>query len=475
MDSRLRALNRFGLGAKINDRSGVEDPRGWLRAQLDEYRRGFDAAYWSANPGTLQDAGRVIAGLRSAQRSRDQEALAAGRAARTEVLRAESSLALSTRLTTSTPFVERLVAFWSNHLCVSVAKPQVIPLAGHYERTVVRPHVLGRFEEMVLASARHPAMLYYLDNLQSIGPESVAGRRTASRGNGRGLNENYARELLELHTVGVDGGYGQEDVEQLARVLTGWGVAGVGPAAGEADGFGFQFRPIVHEPGDKRVMGVRYRHSGVSEGESAIRDLCRHPATARFVATKLVRHFVDDEPPEAAVTRIEDVFRDSGGDLYAVSAALVDLEEAWDPERRKLRTPQDWLVAVLRALEVTEPPAEMAPRLRQLRHTLWAPPSPKGYGDTRAEWSDPDSLMNRAELARRLARRTGAGVGGGRGVRAGGGPPRGASEPSADPRALLEVVDVGPSDPLATMLADNSIPANERIALALASPAFQWR
>ena len=235
---------------------------------------------------------------------------------------AEGRAVLTARAASERPFVERLVAFWSNHLCVSTGgKVLVAPLAGSYEREAIRPHVLGRFADLVLASARHPAMLVYLDNVQSVGPTSPAARLTARGGRARpGLNENYARELLELHTLGVDGGYSQRDVQELARVLTGWTVTGLGRGAGPsartgrrrrqaampdpAAGVGFQFQPFMHEPGAKTVLGLRYQEDGVAEGERAIAALCRHPSTARFVATKLVRHFVSDEPPATAIERV---------------------------------------------------------------------------------------------------------------------------------------------------------------------------
>jgi uncharacterized protein (DUF1800 family) len=397
-----------------------------------------------------------------------------------ELATAESRAALTTRVVTETPFVERLVAFWSNHLCVSTgAKVLVAPLAGSYERDVIRPHVLGRFEDMVRASAQHPAMLAYLDNFQSIGPGSpgarIGGRNAAAR---RGLNENYARELMELHTVGVNGGYTQQDVLELAKILTGWTIDGIGgpgaqaaaralrrsgargraqaPAAPEpGTPLTFVFRELLHEPGDKTVMGVRYGNGGVGEGERAIRTLCRHQATARFVATKLVTHFVADTPPAAAVERVARAFTASDGDLSVVSQALVDEPEAWVEGPKKFRTPQDWLVAVLRAVGATDASANTPAVLRQLRQPLWSPASPKGFGDSMQEWADPDSLLNRGELARTLARLPG---------------PR-----TLDPRDLLDVVDVPDGDPLRGMLADDSIPAGERFALAIAGPAFQWR
>jgi uncharacterized protein (DUF1800 family) len=456
MNRGLRALNRFGLGARIGEAETLPDPRAWLRDQLG---RGPDGVGGAPD---LPEIGALLTAFRPAQRARDQDRLAELRRRLRELQMREASALLDVRLRTDAPFVERLVAFWSNHLCVSVpSKRQVSALAGHYERTTIRPHVLGRFEDMLLASAKHPAMLFYLDNFLSVGPGSPVGRRTARRGSARGLNENYARELLELHTLGVDGGYQQEDVEELARILTGWSVSGAGPGSRPGEPIGFAFRPITHEPGAKVVLGQRYADVGAREGEDVIRDLCAHPSTADFVATKLVRHFVADEPPSHAVEAIASTFRDTGGDLRAVAEALVDLEEVWDPRQRKFRTPQDWVVAVLRAFHAEEAPRPLPQMLRQLRHPLWAPAAPKGYGDLEREWADPDSLMNRAELARSLA-----------GAMARAEPSRGQR---FEPRALLSVIDTESSDPLVGFLGDSGIPVPERVALAIGGPAFQWR
>ena len=226
MDTALRALNRFGLGARIGERRRINDPRAWLRAQLAGGAPAI-AAPPAGAPAALGDAIRAFRGpARQTPEQRQQL-----RRKLVEIASQESVAALTARVTTDRPFVERLVAFWSNHLCVSTAaKVLVAPLAGSYEREAIRPHVLGRFEDMVLASAKHPAMLVYLDNFQSIGPNSQGARRGRGR---RGLNENYARELLELHTLGVNGGYTQQDVLELAKVLTGWTVSGLqngGPA-----------------------------------------------------------------------------------------------------------------------------------------------------------------------------------------------------------------------------------------------------
>lgn len=465
MNLALRAVNGFGFGARPGEARRIGDPRAWLRAQLQSGPSLLRAPA-EATPAAIEEA---IGAFRTAGQGTDQERREARQQARRRLVAiaaAESRAALTERAATARPFVERLVAFWSNHLCVSIgAKILVAPLAGSYEREAIRPHVLGRFVDMVLASAKHPAMLVYLDNLQSIGPNSRGAR--AGR---RGLNENYARELLELHTLGVNGGYTQQDVQELAKVLTGWTVGGLarprrrpqapgrrppGAAGNRNDEFGFAFEEPLHEPGTKTLLGVKYPESGVTEGERAIRDLCRHPSTARFVAAKLVAHFVNDNPPPAAVDRIARVFQSSDGDLRAVSAALVDLPESWSDNARKFRTPHDWLVAMLRAFNAGEVSETVMPVLRQLRHPLWSPASPKGFSDATTDWADPDSLLNRAELARTVARRL--------------------RVARVDPRDLLDVIDLPAGDPLHKFLADGSIPVDERLALVVAGPAFQWR
>jgi uncharacterized protein (DUF1800 family) len=386
-----RAVTRFGLGGRPNELAAVSDPQAWALAQLEGRPPERPV------PEAASDA-RLIAALRGL-RQREPES----RRAIQQIAIAEMQSALALRVSTDRPVVERLVAFWTDHLCVSAtAKILVAPLAGRYEREVIRPHVLGRFEDMVLASARHPAMLIYLDNAQSVGPDSPAARRLARRTQRElGLNENYARELLELHTLGVDAGYTQRDVTELARLLTGWSAEGQGGQAGVPR---FVFAEARHQPGRKTVLGQRYG-DGVSEGVRAIRALCRHPKTAQHIATKLARHFIADEPPAEVMERIAKVFRDSEGDLREVTRAVVAQPECWDASNLKFRVPQDWLVAALRALDAPGANEQTLNVLRQMRQPLWGPPSPKGFGDLEREWADPDSLLNRAEFARTLARR----------------------------------------------------------------------
>jgi uncharacterized protein (DUF1800 family) len=452
MEPALHALNRYGLGARPGERGGLSDARSWVLEQLDRTMP-------AATEGGGVEASTALRELRSAQTSSDRQSAARARRRIVALAAAEMAAALTRRLTTDAPVLERLVSFWSNHLCISSgADVRVAALAGAYERDAIRPHVLGRFEDMVIASASHPAMLIYLDNAQSIGPASRAARAQQQRRAGarRGLNENYARELLELHTLGVAGGYTQQDVQELARVLTGWTVSGLraGRGGGRDDRtLRHVFEPLLHEPGSKVVLGVRYEDGGAEEGRRAIRALCRHPSTALFVSRKLVSHYIADAPPASAVDAVARAFMDSDGDLRATMRALIAHPAAWSRDHRKFRTPQDWLIAALRALDVDRADALVAV-LRQLRHPLWSPPAPNGFADTMAAWADPDSLLNRAELAQTLARRVARRL---------------------EPRTLLDVIDATAEDPLRSMLVDDAVPPDERVALAIAAPAFQWR
>ena len=299
-------------------------------------------------------------------------------------------------------FVERLVQFWSNHFTVSIQKGLPLrALAGPFEREAIRPNVLGTFETMLLAVERHQAMLIYLDNRGSIGPNSRAGQNGK-----RGLNENLAREILELHTLGVAGGYSQSDVTALARILTGWTVAG---AEGRLGAPGATvFNANAHEPGSHGLLGKVYAEDGGGQAEAALRDLARHPSTATFIATKLVRHFVADDPPKVLVARLEKVFRDTGGHLGAVSRALIEAEEAWAAPLTKLRGPYEFLVAAVRATD--RPPVEPGPvnaSLNAMGQPLWGAQGPNGYSDSVATLAVPEAMKTRLEVAAAVARRVG--------------------------------------------------------------------
>ena len=333
------ALVRFGLGRRGGEPLPA-DPGAWARAQLS----GPDPLRL-ANPPTTA-AG--LAALREDRENRPPPAQSRGRA----VFRQDAAAQLGNALTTPSPFRERLVWFWTNHFTVSLRRGDCAALVGAFVEEAIRPHVTGRFVDMLLAVMRHPAMLLYLDNVASAGPNSPAGQRGK-----RGLNENLARECLELHTVSPAAGYTQADVTNFARVLTGWSIDLRG------DPPGFRFRPFAHEPGEQTVMGRRFP-PGEEGGVAALRFLAAHPETHRFLAAKLVRHFVADDPPEDAVRRIAGVLRDTDGDLAAAAAMLTTLEAAWQPQT-KLRTPLDHLIATLRALEA--PPAAAGSALSDRR------------------------------------------------------------------------------------------------------------
>lgn len=295
-------------------------------------------------------------------------------------------------------FVERLVWFWSNHFCISADKgPFVRALAGAFEREAIRPHVLGRFADMLVAVETHPAMLRYLDNVRSIGPNSIVGRNRNA-----GLNENLAREILELHTLGVRSVYTQSDVTSFARVITGWSVV---PFQQDPQRGGeFVFNPRLHEPGAQTVIGRSYPAAGLEQGLAVLRDLARHPATARHVAQKIAAHFVSDTPPPALVDRLAKRFRDTQGDLKELARTLVSADEAWDAPRGKLKRPSEWIVGAMRATGYAPPDVRLVMQTQNLLgEPLWRPPAPKGFSDASASWMD--GLSQRVDIANQLSRR----------------------------------------------------------------------
>ena len=369
-----QALIRFGLGRRGGEPLPA-DPAGWLRGQL----QGADGG-----PPGPSAADGFAAVVRDREAKREGEGAGLVRA----LFKAEMDALVGHALTTATPFRERLVRFWANHFTVSVRGGRTPALGGDYVRSAIRPHVTGRFGDMLLAVMRHPAMLLYLDNAGSFGPGSPGGIRQ-----GKGLNENLARECLELHTLSPAASYTQADVTAFARVLTGWSVAN-----GEREPAGFVFRPGMHEPGQQMVMG-RSLPEGEAGGVAALAFLADHPATHRHLATKLVQHFVADAPPPAAVRRVEGVLRDTRGDLGQAAAALVSLPEAWQP-LAKLRMPQDYVLAALRAADLPEDKRpDAAAIMRGLGQPLFGAPFPIGWTDRAADWSGPEAMMRRVDWA----------------------------------------------------------------------------
>jgi uncharacterized protein (DUF1800 family) len=412
------AANRFGLGARPGELARVSgDARGWLTAQLAGAAPRLQGSELASSADILSQALEL--------RRERRDARAGGAAANTDaatlmkigqlykpIYAAETSARISEALTTERPFIERLTYFWTNHFAVSVDKVAVFGLAGSFEREAIRPHVLGNFTDLLLASTRHPAMLLYLDNQTSVGLNSLLARRAERRASEHrfGINENLAREILELQTLGVAGGYTQADVTSFAQVITGWSIGGQNLARlpGGVPGQ-FMFRPEMHEPGTQLVLGKRYAEEGEEQGVAVLRDLARRPAAAHFIATKLARHFISDEPPPEAVEHLARSFRDSNGDLPTVYRALIGLKECWAQALAKFKTPGEYIISSLRGLQIPQTYADKArASFALLGQRIFAPGSPAGWPDRSADWDGASAVMKRIEWADALGQKMGA-------------------------------------------------------------------
>ncbi len=411
------AVNRFGLGARPGEIAACSaDPRGWLLSQL----KGTPPVI--ADPG-LKNTATMMATIDQARaQNRQAKAQSNGQAANAlvklgEIYRPEYVAEVTARLqlavATERPFLERITQFWSNHFTVSVDKGIVLGVAGSYEREAIRPNVLGSFAQLLLAVERHPAMLLYLDNFRSVGPDSMlAGRAQLRAGKTLGINENLAREIMELHTLGVDSGYSQADVTAFAKVITGWsiGAAGRGIQAGGEPGE-FFFRTNIHEPGRQTILGRRYSQQGQAQGQAVLVDLARNAATAQHVATQLARHFIADDPPAPAISRLAQVFTQTEGDLPSVYRALVAEESAWVEPLTKFKTPNDYLISAWRALQMPIDDARKIPPLfANLGQRVWSPNSPAGWPDRSTDWDGAAALMQRLRWADEIGQRFGAGI-----------------------------------------------------------------
>ena len=422
MNKTAIAVNRFGLGSKPND-SAIAEPKNWLLTQLSQYQALpsawanqatsakliFDANLQKKQMANADEISKKQAGQQFRKDARDEYTSAVNR-------RSESAL------TTNTPFVERLVHFWANHFAVSVEKAAIADLAGAFELEAIRPHVLGNFKDLLLAVEQHPAMLIFLDQAKSIGPNSPAASKMQKKNPEklRGLNENLAREILELHTLGVKSGYTQSDVTEFARAMTGWSVAGDVyenkmakvqkskrslPLIEQANvQNGFEFRPQLHEPGSRTILGKNYNQNGLAQAQAVLADLAQHQATATHIATKLARHFVGDNPPASLVDKLSQAYLKNGGNLSALYRALIDAEEAWQPIAAKFKTPWEWLVSCLRGMgKQNLDNMNVMQILNQLGQPVWKPGSPAGFDDIAATWAAPNALLRRVEMAQRLA------------------------------------------------------------------------
>jgi uncharacterized protein (DUF1800 family) len=387
------AAIRFGYGLRL-DEAPPADPEAWLRRQIDRPPAPPEgpSVDEALRARAAQIAMRPAPDTPAARGAGNQ---AAGRGPAIVLGRAETLGWAGRRLKTDAPFHERLVDFWMNHFTVSRRNGLVSLLPGCLERDAIRPHVHGRFADMLVAATLHPAMIGYLDNANSIGPDSQAGRRR-----GAGLNENLAREVLELHSLSPAGGYTQGDVGELARILTGHSIN-----LAEAP-FGYVWRRATHQPGEKSLLGRRFPE-GEQAAEQALRFLGTHPATYRHLAVKLARQFVADAPRPPAVRAVETALRETEGDLKAAYRALIALREAWEPPLGKFRTPIDHVLAACRAAGMFDRPEMAAAGLAGLGQTLWSAPQPNGWADTAEEWAGPEALLRRVDWSYTMAGRLG--------------------------------------------------------------------
>ena len=479
----LHALNRLGYGPRPADATAIaaQGADQWLERFLSEQlapRRlpqpeALTQRLASLDVLKLDQAellGRYRDAVKAAREARreqaqgktpDADAINAVREKIRPLVAQAATARLSRALQSPAQLEEVLAEFWFNHFNVFAGKNAVGVLVADYEQRAIRPFVLGRFRDMLGATAKHPAMLIYLDNAQSVvagyEPPQRAKRFLAARPEIKarvpgGLNENYARELMELHTLGVDGGYTQRDVTELARMLTGWGLDSRKALVG-GTGDLFAFDPRKHDAGPKTWLGQTVKGAGQAEGEHALDVLAAHPATARHLAFKFAQAFVADDPPPSLVQKLADNFKASGGDLREFTRTLIRADEFWSRNayQAKFKTPYQYLLSSLRALDLQPAdPRNLLGALAQAGQPLFGAATPDGYKNTAAAWRNPEALTQRVQLATTLGQRSGV---------------------SADQLGTTLGAAVSAST-RRTLAAE---PAGQQVALLLASPDFMKR
>ena len=437
MSNLIFANHRLGLGPDPKEFGSKEKPIEWLRRQVRP------ASALMPVPATALSSEDAVRGFLRAKEQGKGERKEMRKTLRTQY-RNDSLASLSWAVRTENPFAERWVQFWSNHFTVSTTRKAVEGLTGSFEREVIRAHCFGSFENLLLAVVRHPAMLVYLDNVRSVGPNSRAGRKQ------KGLNENLAREIMELHTLGVAGGYTEADVQAISRVLTGWSLIRKHWDAGDV----FQFREQAHEPGTKTILGQVFPQ-GQQGGVKFLKMLAHHPSTARFIATKIATHFVSDEPSSRLVQRLEMSFKQTGGDLSQLALALIEAPETWIERRMKLKTPVEWVVGMARASEGRIPDGRLLGAVRKLGQAPYAAASPKGWPERAEEWMGPEAVLSRLDLSEQFGRMM-------------------SKVSSVGPRQIEQML--GPKISPSTRIAmDRAATPAQQWALLVMSPEFQRR
>ena len=386
------AANKFGLGVNPRDVLDInQNPFLWVKNQLDG--DAGDTLYLEA----LDDSVKLNRKLLAIRASKDREKIKVLEKEFKKLFTHEIKQRTLHAINTKNPFLERLTYFWSNHFTVSVRKKGLFHLAGAFEREAIRPNILGKFSDLLLNVVMHPAMLTYLDNISSIGPNSKIGLKRS-----KGLNENLAREILELHTLGVNGGYRQTDVIALAKLITGWSVAVRGGNAG-----GFYFNKRAHEPGQIGLLGRYYSDEGVERGKKALLNIAHHPSTADFVAKKLVSHFISHKAPKSIIREVRNVFYRSRGDLKRTYQKLISVGAAWSDEYSKIKTNQDLIISLGRAAKKDnlENNKYYFNSFRFLGNAPFTANSPAGFSDVNSEILSAEIIMRRIEWAELAASR----------------------------------------------------------------------
>lgn len=392
------ATNRFGYGASQQDIVALArtTPEKWLQQQL--------SSPYSMTSVSWNSAKAIVAVTKyNAERKNAPDNKKQITKQRRAIVKASRSLAEQTvqqSFTTEKPLQARLLDFFSNHFSVSTNNFSMIALAPTLEIEAIAPHLNGSFKDMLKSVISHPAMLVYLNNERSVGPNSKFGKRRKKKG----LNENLGRELLELHTLGVDSAYTQQDVLEVSKALTGWSVGN--PSKNEAATF--IFRDIAHEPGARLILGKSYaatkKHAGPAQAMAVLDDLALHPSTARHLSYKLAKHFVADEPPVALVNAMTTAYLSSKADIPSVVTAMIEHPTSWQRQQQKLKTPRDFLVSACRACSVSTPRPGIYQLQEVMGQALFNAGSPAGFSDETNAWSGPQAIMSRIEWSMHFAK-----------------------------------------------------------------------
>ncbi len=448
------AATRFGLGARPGEiETASNDPQGWLTAQIQSEGGEIPQAPGGGPLPSCSERFALLENCKAAEKAAGQDELL--RKAAFQPLNDGFADEIASRFwlgaVTPSPFRERWALFWANHFSVSANKGrEVMAVVGAFDREAIRPHMFGRFEDLLLASSQHPAMLLYLDQSQSIGPNSPAGLRRQ----GAGLNENLGREIMELHSLGADAGYTQADVTEFARALTGWSVAqGNAPPTQQGR---FVYRANIHEPGPRTIFGRRYPPGQQEQAEAALRDFAASPHTAEHIARQLAVQFVADDPPPSLVARLKRGYLDSQGDLAHLARVLIAAPEAWDPPAAKLKTPYEFLISSYRAAGVgpSDPRKDVLNPLSGLGHRPYTAPQPNGWPDQAADWASPDAMVKRLGYAQAFAA---------------------AHAPLEDPVQVAQATLGARLTPAAYTTIKRAETRQEAFAILLMSPEFQRR